>query len=51
VNYFRDPIVYGYGGGIRTLLFGYFVRLDYAWGVETRVVQDPRLYFSIGMDF
>ncbi len=51
VNYFRDPIVYGYGVGIRTLLFGYFVRLDYAWGVETREVQDPKLYFSIGMDF
>lgn len=51
VNYFRDPIVYGYGAGIRTLLFGYFVRLDYAWGVETRQVQDPKLYFSIGMDF
>jgi len=51
VNYFRDPIVYGYGAGIRTLLFGYFIRLDYAWGVETREVQDPRLYFSIGLDF
>jgi hypothetical protein len=50
-NYFRDPIVYGYGFGARTLLFGYFVRLDYAWGVETRQVQDPRIYFSIGMDF
>jgi hypothetical protein len=51
VNYFRDPIVYGYGAGIRTLLFGYFVRLDYGWGVETREVQDPKLFFSIGMDF
>ncbi len=51
VNYFRDPIVFGYGVGIRTLLFGYFIRLDYAWGVETREVQDPRLYFSLGMDF
>lgn len=51
VNYFRDPIVMGYGVGMRTLLFGYFVRLDYAWGIETRAVQDPRLYFSIGMDF
>ncbi len=51
VNYFRDPIVMGYGLGMRTLLFGYFVRLDYAWGIETRAVQDPRLYFSIGMDF
>lgn len=51
VNYFRDPIVAGYGFGIRSMLFGYFIRLDYAWGVETRVVQDPRFYFSIGMDF
>ncbi len=51
VNYFRDPVVYGYGAGIRSMLFGYFVRLDYAWGVETRVVQDPILYLSIGTDF
>ncbi|MEM1319180.1 MAG: hypothetical protein AAGG75_02930 [Bacteroidota bacterium] len=51
VNYFRDPIVAGYGAGIRSMLFGYFVRLDYAWGIETRVVQDPILYFSLGMDF
>ncbi len=51
VNYFRDPIVFGYGTGIRTLLFGYFIRLDYAWGVETREVQEPKFYFSIGLDF
>ncbi len=51
VNYFRDPIVAGYGFGIRTTLFGYFLRLDYAWGLETRVQQDPMLYFSMGMDF
>jgi hypothetical protein len=51
VTYFRDPIVFGYGAGLRTVLFGYFVRLDYAWGLETRQVQDPRLYLSIGMDF
>ncbi len=51
VNYFRDPIVAGYGFGVRTMLFGYFIRLDYAWGIETRVVQDPRFYFSLGMDF
>ncbi len=51
VNYFRDPIVAGYGFGIRSTLFGYFIRLDYAWGVETRQVNDPRLYFSLGMDF
>ena len=51
VNYFRDPIVAGYGFGVRSMLFGYFIRLDYAWGIETRVVQDPIFYLSLGMDF
>ncbi|MFK7984064.1 MAG: hypothetical protein AB8G86_29075 [Saprospiraceae bacterium] len=51
VNFFRDPVVAGYGAGIRTMLFGYFLKLDYAWGIETRVVQKPRLYFSMGTDF
>lgn len=51
VNYFRDPVVAGYGLGVRSVLFGYFLRVDYAWGIETRNVQDPRLYVSLGMDF
>lgn len=51
VNYFRDPVVAGYGVGIRSVLFGYFIRVDHAWGIETRVVQDPRWYISLGMDF
>ena len=51
VNYFRDPVVAGYGFGVRSVLFGYFLRLDYAWGIETRKIQDPRLYVSLGMDF
>jgi len=51
VNYFRDPIVAGYGFGIRSIIFGYFFRLDYAWGIETRVVQKPIFYFSLSKDF
>jgi hypothetical protein len=51
VNYFRDPIVAGYGVGVRALLFGYMLKLDYAWGIETRQVQDPKLFISLGMDF
>ena len=51
VNYFRDPLVAGYGVGARLLVFGYMLRVDYAWGIETRKVQDPKLYFSLGMDF
>jgi len=51
VRYFRDPLVMGYGAGVRMRLLGYFVRLDYARGVETRRVQKPRLHLSVGMDF
>ena len=51
VNYFRRPILFGYGFGIRTVLLGHYFRLDYAWGVETGQVQNPILYLSIGTDF
>jgi len=51
VKYFRDPLVYGYGAGLRTVLLGYNVRVDYAWGVESRSVLDPRLYVAFGKDF
>ncbi len=51
VNYYRDPLVIGYGVGVRTMLFGYFIRLDYAWGVETRLVQKPKLHLALGLDF
>ena len=51
VRYFRDPLVLGYGAGVRATLLGYHIRLDYAWGFESREVQDPRLYFAVGLDF
>jgi len=51
IEYFRDPLVMGYGLGIRTQLLGYFVKADYAWGVETRQVQKPKFYLSFGLDF
>ncbi len=51
VKFFRDPLVAGYGVGARTKVFGYFLRFDYAWGIETRQIQDPRFYFSLGTDF
>jgi len=50
-RYFRDPLVMGYGFGLRTNLLGYFVKFDYAWGIETGVVQEPRIYLSLGTDF
>ena len=51
VNYFRDPLVAGYGFGARALIFGMYIRADYAWGVETRVVQKPIFHLALGTDF
>ena len=51
VNYFRDPIVMGYGVGLRTVLFGLYLRADYAWGIESRQVQKPLLHIALGTDF
>ncbi|MBB4079493.1 hypothetical protein GGR28_002118 [Lewinella aquimaris] len=51
VRRFREPIVYGYGVGVRTTLFGYFIRADYGWGVETSNRQAGKLHVSLGMDF
>ena len=51
VRRFREPIVYGYGAGVRTSLFGYFIRADYGWGVETSNRQPGKLHLSLGLDF
>lgn len=37
----------GYGMGLRTSLFGYFVRFDYAWNLEGYRMG----HFSLGLDF
>jgi len=51
VRYFRNPLLMGYGTGLRTTLLGYLIKFDYAWGIENDQLQDPRFYFSIGADF
>lgn len=51
VKYFRDPLVAGYGVGLRTMIFGMYLRIDHAWGIETRVVQPPIWHFALGADF
>lgn len=51
IKYTRDPIVMGFGGGVRMKVLGYLLRFDMARGVETRRVQDLKFHFSIGTDF
>ena len=47
----KEPVVYGYGFGLRTRLLGYFIRADWAWGIEDKVVQPSIFYLSLSLDF
>ncbi|MFC2176056.1 hypothetical protein ACFLR1_03700, partial [Bacteroidota bacterium] len=47
----REPIVGGFGLGVRTKFLGYFIRFDYAWGVENRKTNDGFWYISLSTDF
>lgn len=47
----NDPIVGGFGFGLRSRLLGYFIRTDWAWGVQNREILPRRFYFSLGLDF
>ena len=47
----RDPFVYGYGFGLRAQLLGYFMRFDWAWGIENNVRLPRIFYFSMSLDF
>ncbi|TVR81502.1 MAG: hypothetical protein EA412_02800 [Chitinophagaceae bacterium] len=51
VEYFRNPIVMSYGLGFRTSIFGYFLRLDAARGLDSGELKDRVWHFSIGKDF
>ncbi len=48
-----DPFVGGFGVGLRCSLLGYFLRFDYAWGLEDFKIHDKKgmFLFSIGTDF
>ncbi len=46
-----DPLVLGYGYGFRARFLGYFLRLDFSYGVLDKKVQPLRTYLSLGFDF
>ena len=48
-----DPFVGGFGLGLRCSLLSYFLRFDYAWGVEDFKIANKKgmFLFSIGTDF
>ena len=52
VTEMKEPIVGGLGVGLRTTIFGYFVRGDVAWGIEDgHIAKKPRFYLSFNLDF
>ncbi len=48
----RSPWVMGYGAGIRTVILGYFLKIDVAWSIEDGYYAPKPIWaFSIGTDF
>jgi len=46
-----DPVVGGFGFGVRSSVLGYFIRADWAWGIEDNTVLPSVFYLSLGLDF
>jgi len=47
----NDPIVAGYGFGLRSKIFGYYVRADWAWGIQNSYKGRAKFYLSLSLDF
>lgn len=48
---FRNPFLQGFGMGLRSMLGGYYVKFDLAWGVENYNTLSPKGYLTLGYDF
>lgn len=46
----REPVIVGYGFGLRTRLLGYFVRADWGWGIDDGVRLPSVFHFSLSLD-
>ena len=51
INNDMSPFVMGYGVGMRAKLLGYFVRADWAWGIDSGVQLPKIFYLSLSLDF
>ncbi len=47
----RKPIITGFGAGLRAQLMGYFIRADWAWGIEDNYLLPRIFYLSFSLDF
>ena len=47
----REPIIWGTGFGLRAKVLGYWMRTDWAWGVDDQRWQDRVFTLSLHLDF
>jgi hypothetical protein len=47
----KEPIIYSYGFGVRTRVFGYYVRLDWGYGVDDKILMPSIKQLSLSLDF
>lgn len=51
LQYTRKPYIAGTGYGLRTSLFGYYIRFDQSWKINDVKKSKARYSFSLGLDF
>lgn len=51
IKNYINPWLYSYGLGVRTVVFSYYLKFDFAWPVENYKVGEPRGYLTLGFDF
>lgn len=51
IQTFKNPWLMGYGVGMRSVIFGYFMKFDLAFPYEDNQVGDAKFYVTLGHDF
>ncbi len=51
IQTFRNPWLMGYGAGLRTVILGYFMKMDLAWPIEDNIAGSAKFYLTLGHDF
>ena len=51
VTNYLNPFIQSYGFGLRSTLFGYYMKLDFAWPIEHYNRKPVKVHFTLGYDF
>lgn len=51
IKNYLNPWLYSYGLGVRTVVFSYYLKFDFAWPVKNYDVGKPRGFLTLGFDF